>query len=206
MSKTSYSSRDSQALAGPLGRREPFTTHNRTLCGTTRIDGYGILPHAAAVLLRDDDLAGTVDYVVYSYETPIAWHRTGEGHGWMLVETKFSRTTSRHQSTLRLALHFAGQESRVSLVGASSLPPVRVEPEPTRPAVAEGPARPGCLPDEYGQLVAPNGWNSSFAFEAEAEYPRPYFLDVIRAERAAAVNKAADDELAAWATALEGRR
>lgn len=41
-------------------------------------------------------------YVVYSYETPIAW-RDGDG-GWTVPDVKYSRTTSRHQNTVRTAV------------------------------------------------------------------------------------------------------
>lgn len=42
-----------------------------------------------------------VDYVVYSYGTPIAW-RTNEA--WYVVEQKFSVTTSKHQNYVRRAI------------------------------------------------------------------------------------------------------
>lgn len=46
-----------------------------------------------------------VDYVVWSYATPIAWHwtnpTTGED-GWHTVAQKFSSTTSKHQGNLYL--------------------------------------------------------------------------------------------------------
>lgn len=46
-----------------------------------------------------------VDYVVWSYSTPIAWHWTNERSGesgWHVVAQKFSSTTSKHQSNLYL--------------------------------------------------------------------------------------------------------
>lgn len=45
-------------------------------------------------------------YTVRSYGTPIAWH--GDA-GWHMSSTKYSPTTSRHQSIVRAALsdHFA---------------------------------------------------------------------------------------------------
>lgn len=45
-----------------------------------------------------------VDYVVWSYRTPIAWHvRDNEGNErWHVVGEKFSSTTSKHQSNLYL--------------------------------------------------------------------------------------------------------
>jgi hypothetical protein len=38
-----------------------------------------------------------VDYVIYSYSTPIAWHTP---KGWYRVAQKFSRSTSRQQGSL----------------------------------------------------------------------------------------------------------
>jgi hypothetical protein len=43
-----------------------------------------------------------VDYVVYSYGTPIAWHT--DTYGWYVVEQKFSVTTSKHQNYVRRAI------------------------------------------------------------------------------------------------------
>jgi hypothetical protein len=42
-----------------------------------------------------------VDYIVYSYGTPIAWHGK---FGWHLPAIKYSQTTSRHQSIVRSAI------------------------------------------------------------------------------------------------------
>ena len=43
----------------------------------------------------------SIDYVVLSYRTPIAWHSV---EGWYVVEQKFSATTSKHQNYVRRAL------------------------------------------------------------------------------------------------------
>jgi hypothetical protein len=43
----------------------------------------------------------SVDYLVMSYDTPIAWH-TAEG--WYVVAQKFSVTTSKHQNLVRRAV------------------------------------------------------------------------------------------------------
>jgi hypothetical protein len=42
-----------------------------------------------------------VDYLVMSYDTPIAWHST---EGWYVVSQKFSVTTSKHQNYTRRAI------------------------------------------------------------------------------------------------------
>lgn len=39
-----------------------------------------------------------IDYVVWSYSTPIAWHTRTTG--WHVVSQKFSPTTGKHQSNL----------------------------------------------------------------------------------------------------------
>ena len=44
----------------------------------------------------------TIDYAVYSYLTPIAWH-TEDGE-WHIVAQTFSRTTAHHQGVVRRAL------------------------------------------------------------------------------------------------------
>jgi hypothetical protein len=41
-----------------------------------------------------------IDYTVYSYDTPIAWHTP---QGWHFVGQKFSQTTSKHQNLVRRA-------------------------------------------------------------------------------------------------------
>lgn len=48
----------------------------------------------------DDDIMG-VDFVVWSYATPIAWKTPV---GWYVVDQKFSATTSNHQAQVRRAL------------------------------------------------------------------------------------------------------
>ena len=52
----------------------------------------------------------SMDYVVYSYHTPIAWFSSVSG--WYLVSQKFSQTTSKHQNLTRHAI-------AESLVGAN---------------------------------------------------------------------------------------
>ena len=40
-------------------------------------------------------------YVVYSYDTPIAWF---DSEGWYVVSQKFSVTTSKHQNLIKRAI------------------------------------------------------------------------------------------------------
>lgn len=57
-------------------------------------------PECAAYL--DASAAGTIDYVVRSYATPIAWF--DRERGWVMPATRYSVTTSKHQSIVRAAL------------------------------------------------------------------------------------------------------
>jgi len=87
-----------------LSNRQPLATSGalrgtRTLTGSVGwLVGYDLLAYEC-----DKPL---IDYVVYSYDTPIAWHVTEEidGHTigcWVVVGQKFSCTTSKHQSLIR---------------------------------------------------------------------------------------------------------
>lgn len=55
------------------------------------------------------------DYIVYSYQTPIAMHLRipipgiSYREGWLIFPRKYSVTTSRHQTTLRHALTLIGE-------------------------------------------------------------------------------------------------
>ena len=57
--------------------------------------------------LNDEEIAKyeqvkeSIDYVVMSYRTPIAWH---SAEGWYVVAQKFSTTTSKHQNYVRRAV------------------------------------------------------------------------------------------------------
>ena len=63
--------------------------------------GTGMLNDNERCLLKATYETGNI-YVVYSYDTPIAWYSIPGG--WHVVTQKFSRTTSRHQSIVRRAL------------------------------------------------------------------------------------------------------
>jgi hypothetical protein len=85
-----------------IHNREPFETHNDTLTGRRWVTGTGALPRWAAEVLyaqRDEAVAspeeGEKFYVVYSYQTPIAWWTPK--YGWVRPAIKYSVTTSKHQ-------------------------------------------------------------------------------------------------------------
>lgn len=86
-------------VAMAIRDRKPFTTHGALRGGALRYLGSG--------RLRGDDVLQWsadyeyIDYVVYSYATPIAWHVASEDR-WYKVKAKFTLTTTQHQGNLYL--------------------------------------------------------------------------------------------------------
>ena len=90
-----------------IDERRPFDTHG-ALRGRLRPESTesGYLrskSNAAAQLwLADQD---KIDYVVYSYNTPIAWHvKSATFNEWIYPDVRYSPTTGRHQSKIRAVL------------------------------------------------------------------------------------------------------
>jgi len=105
---------DREKLVQLLSEHRTFRNSNGSLVGKPHVAGQS-LPDNATGELPDDirPLTTDADYIVYSYETPIAWHvqtlqnrdETGHPHGkWMLPDVRYSATTSRHQQAIALAL------------------------------------------------------------------------------------------------------
>ena len=103
------------AIAKHLADCQPFRTHGALRAETPDAAwmfarGYGRLPSdwARTLTARRD----VVDYVVYSYATPIAWH--DKEAGWIIPDEHYSVTTTRHQNMIRTAvcgyLHESYQE------------------------------------------------------------------------------------------------
>jgi hypothetical protein len=79
-----------------LAAREPFQTYGN-LAGYDRYCGNtGRLPKAIAQ--EYFDRRESIDYVVMSYVTPIAWHDSE--HGWIMPHVKYSVTTSKAQGRI----------------------------------------------------------------------------------------------------------
>lgn len=79
--------------ATKIANRETFKGNN--LVGVERPNYAGWLSGDERRLFIEQ--VADMDYVVYSYGTPIAWHTPT---GWYKVAQKFSVTTSRHQGRL----------------------------------------------------------------------------------------------------------
>ena len=76
------------------GRKEMFPTSGR-LTGMEKEE------------LENYRKAGMIDYVVYSYATPIAYRirENDNRFQWVVIGQRFSVTTSKHQGRVRAALH-----------------------------------------------------------------------------------------------------
>lgn len=97
-----------ERFADVIEQRRPFTTSTGHLRGTVRPEstdsGYLRSKHAAAANLWQAD-QDKIDYVVYSYQTPIAWHVKAAGvDEWIYPDVRYSRTTSAHQNKIRAVI------------------------------------------------------------------------------------------------------
>jgi len=87
-----------QAVA-KIAKREAFK--GNSMKGDTPSTLTGQLPRTWRDLYLDD-LARGMDYVVWSYSTPIAWH--SPRFGWVVPNVKYSVTTTIQQGVVRTAL------------------------------------------------------------------------------------------------------
>ena len=74
-----------------VARREPFTGSNLRGGPRGTVGSFGLLP----VEWRRVYQADQPDYVVWSYDTPIAWHGA---RGWTVPPVWYSQTMGRHLS------------------------------------------------------------------------------------------------------------
>lgn len=80
--------RDCGAL---VARRKPFAGSNLKGGSRGTFGSFGLLPRYWQDVFYDDN----PDYVVWSYETPIAWHGR---RGWTVPDVRYSPSTSRQLS------------------------------------------------------------------------------------------------------------
>lgn len=88
-----------------LMAQEPFRCYGNMHAVKVDSDraGLGCLDPVQAAALSAALSEREVDYIVYSYATPIAWH-FANGR-WCVPGVYYSAITSRHQSRIRAALH-----------------------------------------------------------------------------------------------------
>lgn len=89
-----------------IATRTPFTASalKGIIPETTYLARHdlGQLPQMHAEVLLADAASGRVDFIVYSYQTPIAWH--SKDTGWEVPDHRYSVTTTRHQNVVRRAV------------------------------------------------------------------------------------------------------
>jgi len=90
-------------IARAIAERQPFLAGS--LSGTGDWSSSGRLSDADLTWWRAD--RDQADYFVVSYSTPIAWHVPASSRGverWVSIVSRFSHTTTRHQSYVRMAV------------------------------------------------------------------------------------------------------
>lgn len=83
---------------------EPFRNNGGSFRGEPMAPRHGAMVHTGRMPTehaRGLAAASALDYVVWSYGTPIAWH---DEDGWHVPATSYSVTTSQHQGTVRRAI------------------------------------------------------------------------------------------------------
>lgn len=94
----------------PISDLSPFTTSG-ALSGRTP-HGQTFTVWESGRLPREHvDSFQRATYAVFSYATPIAWVTDG---AWVIPGTRYSLTTSRHQSTARYGAHLSGLATEVA--------------------------------------------------------------------------------------------
>lgn len=101
------STRKPGPIAKKIWARESFRT-NGALKGVAKPEwvDFGQMSVKDYGYLRSDQDFYGIDYVIYSYTTPIAWLR-GDG-SWFMPEAGYSVTTKRHKATIRAAIAETG--------------------------------------------------------------------------------------------------
>ena len=79
----------------------------------------GLLVGAEREAMRDAMKAGDVSYVVYSYQTPIAYVVNGE---FVTIDKKFSVTTTRHQTFTQKGIDRYNMHGRTCAADPSAYP------------------------------------------------------------------------------------
>lgn len=85
-----------------IRQRQPFQT-NGALWGTRDLTSPGRLEGIELFQFNRASDEGHIDFIVMSYNTPIAWYNKTLKR-WHIVNDKFSVTTSKHQTVTRRAV------------------------------------------------------------------------------------------------------
>lgn len=110
---------DGRAIAARIARLESFTTHGnmhgvRVTPNLAWLGGGGWLRGSALDRWRAD--RDTIDYLVYSFDTPILWHAA---NGWVRIGHSFSVRSSKHQSRAAMYGYYLPADTRETLLQVS---------------------------------------------------------------------------------------
>lgn len=114
---------DGRAIAARIARLESFNTHGNM--HGERVESTPLLRMVAssyAGRLRGSALdrwradAETIDYVVWSYSTPILWHAAD---GWVRIGHSFSAASSKHQGRAAMYSYYLPADTRETLLQVS---------------------------------------------------------------------------------------
>lgn len=112
--------REAQAIGRRIARLESFDTHG-SFYGRPVADGRewyrfdtGWLRGTALDRFRAD--ADSIDYIVFSYGTPIQWHAA---NGWVRIGHAMSATTGRHQSSASAYRYASPADDRETVLQVS---------------------------------------------------------------------------------------
>lgn len=96
--------RNATAIARAFRNDESFTTSGalKGVADPNYIDFGRMRVGDTAPMYSARDAHG-IDYVVYSYGTPIAYRIEDTGE-WVVPDAKYSVTTSKHQATIKYAI------------------------------------------------------------------------------------------------------
>lgn len=90
---------------------KPFHISTRNLRGfyarqSMALNRDSWLPNSDAVNLQDAFATSGLIYVIFSFDTPIAWQN---GNQWVIPDVRYSQRTSHHQGTIRAAIQEYGE-------------------------------------------------------------------------------------------------
>lgn len=92
--------RDHARMCELISAGQPFTGSNFWgVPNTFRYVYSGRMPEPHAEEFDNATRLGMVDYIIYSYATPIAYRMTGT-RTWIIPPVKYSPSTGKHQSML----------------------------------------------------------------------------------------------------------
>lgn len=84
-----------------LNELKPFKNYPKTFRGVMEKEGIGCLPPFWSDSFKNSNVA----FVIYSYDTPIAWAQVNnKGMMWIHPQIKYSQTTSMHQNKVFTAI------------------------------------------------------------------------------------------------------